>query len=195
LLASSMANFETLTTEAPESVEYQSQFGEVLAKQAELLVQSGKPNEARTALRSAVTHQRQAVRLGKDRDDARSLLGTHLVELAKVNLKLAAYKDAADSALELPQVVPSAQRGQACLDAARILARTVSQASADDKLAQAERDRLPRQYLGRTIILLREAIDSNPKLADQIKNDPDIKLLESRAEFQTIMNSLVKLGQ
>ena len=135
------------------------------------------------------------MRLGKDWGHARTLLGSHLVDLANVNLKLAAYKDAANNALELPQAVPSDQRGQGCLDAARILARLVFQASVNDKLAQAERDRLTRQYLGRTIILLREASDFNPKLADQIKNDPDIKVLESRAEFQTILNSLVKLGQ
>ena len=195
MLASSAAKFEALTTETPQSVEYQSQSGEVLAKQAELLVKIGKPADAKTALLSAVAHQRQAVRLGKDWGHARSLLGSHLVDLANVNLKLAAYKDAANNALELPQAVPSRQRGQACLDAARILARLVSQASANDKVAKAERDRLTRQYLSRTIILLREASDFNPKLADQIKNDPDIKLLESRAEFQTILNSLVKLGQ
>ena len=95
----------------------------------------------------------------------------------------------------MPQAVPIAQRSQGCLDAARILAKLVTRAGADARLAPAERDRLPRHYLGRTIILLREATDSNPKLADQIKNDPDIKLLESRTDFQTIMNSLVQLGQ
>jgi eukaryotic-like serine/threonine-protein kinase len=195
MLASSAAKFEALTAETPQSVEYQSQSGEVLAKHAELLVKIGKPAAAKTALLSAVAHQRQAVRLGKDWDRARILFASHLADLANVNLKLAAYKDAADNALELPQAVPSRQRGQACLDAARILARLVSQASANDKVAKAERDRLTRQYLGRTIILLREASDSNPKLVDQIKNDPDIKLLESRAEFQTLLNSLVKLEQ
>ena len=56
---------------------------------------------------------------------------------------------------------------------------------------QADRDRLTRNYLGRTIVLLREAIDSSPTLADQIKTDPDIKPLESRPEFHTIMNTLV----
>ena len=61
------------------------------------------------------------------------------------------------------------------------------------KLAQAERDRLTRSYLGRTVVLLREVIDTDPKLAEQIKTDADIKLLQSRPEFQTMMNTLVNV--
>ena len=83
-------------------------------------------------------------------------------------------------ALELPNVMPASTRDQGCLDAARILARLIAKASSDDKL-QAERERLTRNFLGRTIVLLREAIDTNPKLADQIKADADIKALESRS--------------
>lgn len=96
-------------------------------------------------------------------------------------------------ALEAPKAVPSATRPEACYDAARLLARLVIQASADEKLHQAERDRLPRIYLTRTVVLLREAIDSSPKLAEQIKADGDIKALEAKPQFQTIMNSLVDL--
>ena len=61
-------------------------------------------------------------------------------------------------------------------------------------LSQAERDRLTKSYLGRTAILLREVIDTDPKLAEQTKTDADIKLLKSRPEFQTIMDTLVMPG-
>ena len=91
----------------------------------------------------------------------------------------------------MPKVVPAASRPQACYDAAKVLARVVNQAGADDKLSQAERDRLTRIYLTRTVVLLREAIDSNPKLADQIRADRDIKALEKHPQFQAIMNTLV----
>ena len=50
-----------------------------------------------------------------------------------------------------------------------------------------------RGYLGRTAVLLREVIDTDPKLAEQIKTDADIKLLQLRPEFQTIMNTLVNI--
>ena len=123
------------------------------------------------------------------------MLGEQLLELAQANIKLEDYKAAAANALEVPNAVPNSAHGQGCLDAARVLARLVTRVDADQKLPQGDRKQSTRNYLGRTIVFLREAIDSDPKLADQIKNDADIKTLESRPEFQTIMNTLVNLGQ
>jgi hypothetical protein len=118
-----------------------------------------------------------------------------MIDLAKIHLKLGAYDEAARLALDVPKTVSLASRAQACYDAAQLLARLVAQVGADDNLPQAERDRSTRNYLTRAIVLLREAIDGGPKLAEQIKADPDIKALESRPQFQTIMNSLVDAGQ
>ena len=42
--------------------------------------------------------------------------------------------------------------------------------------------------------MLREAIDTDPKLADRIKKAPEFKALESRPEYQAMMNTLVDLG-
>jgi serine/threonine protein kinase/Tfp pilus assembly protein PilF len=193
-LTQSVTGLEQLVAEAPRTIDFRSHFGQVLEQHGKLLARNGKPDEAKTALTKAVAQQREAMRLGKDRDDLRGLLGSHLIELARVNLKLGAYQEAADDALEVPHIASLARRGQSCLDAARVLARLVVQVGGDMKLAQAERDRLARNYLGRTIVLLRDAVDSKATLGDQIRRDPDIKLLESRPEFQTIMNTLVDLA-
>ena len=91
--------------------------------------------------------------------------------------------------------MPESGRGEAYFDAARVLARLVGLVGADPKLVPADRERLIRPYLGHSIVLLREAIDSNPKLAGRIKDDPAIKALESRPEFKTMMSSLVDLGR
>ena len=115
------------------------------------------------------------------------------MDLADLNVKLGAYEQAARLALEIPKSVPASSRVEGCFDAARILARTVTKLSNDDKIAQAERVRLTQGYLGRTAILLREVIDSDPKLAEQIKTDADIKVLQSRPEFRTIMDTLVNV--
>jgi len=194
LLAQSLANLEKLANEAPRAIDYQSHMGIVLELQGKCLDQNNEPVLAKAALENAVEHQRQAVRLSKNGPSYRELLGGYLIELADLNLKLGAYKEAAANALEVPNAVPASNRAQGCLDAARSLARLISQAAADHKLAPNEGDQLTRNYLGRAVVLLREVIDTNPKLADQIKKDPDIKALESRPEFQTIMNSLVDLG-
>jgi serine/threonine protein kinase len=194
LMAKSEAGFERLAADAPKSVDYHSQLGFLLGRKADLLVQGGKLADAKSTLQRAVAQQTRAVELGKNRADTRTLLGKQLLDLAGLNLELGLYPEAADSALKVPQAVPDADRGQAYLDAARILARLVIRAGADERLAQADRDRLTRQYLGRTVVLLREAIDANPKLADRIKKDPEFKALESRPEYQTMMNTLVNLG-
>jgi hypothetical protein len=191
--AKAVTGLERLVADAPRSVDYHSQLGMALAQQGALLAEDGKLHEAKTALASAVDHQARAVELSRNRDDTRAWLGNHLLELAGVNLKLGADREAAESALKAPQAVPESSRGQAYLHAARILARLVIRAGADPKLAQADRDQSARNYLGRTIVLLREAIDADPQLAGPIKNDPDIKALEARPEFRAMMNALVTL--
>src|SRR5262249_61716345 len=118
----------------------------------------------------------------------RQSLGAPLVKLAQIDLKLGAYDEAVRLALDVPKTVPNTGRAAACLEAARILARLVAQIGGDGRLAQGERDRLTDHSLGRAIILVREAIDTDPKLVEPIKQDPDIKALESRPEIQAILN-------
>jgi eukaryotic-like serine/threonine-protein kinase len=195
LFAQSVANFEKLVANSPKAIDFQSHFGIVLALQAQLLVQIGKVVEGRAALENAVEHQRQAVELTKSGSDPyRQRLGAHELELADVYLKLGAYDQTVRIALEIPKSVPNSNRAEGCLDAARIMARLVTRINGDDKLAQDECSRLTRSCLGRTAVLLREVIDTNPKLAAQIKADTDIKLLQSHPEFRSIMDTLVNTG-
>ena len=79
------------------------------------------------------------MKLSRNRSDVRTFLGSEILELAQINLKTGAYKEAAVLALELPNVVPSTSRDQACFDAARVLARLVTRVNADPKLADAQR--------------------------------------------------------
>ncbi len=192
LFAQSVANFEKLVASAPKAIDFQSHFGIVLALQGKVLAQTGKTAEGRAALESAVDHQRQAVDLSKSGNAPfRQLLGAHQIDLADVNLKLSAYDQAARVALEIPTTVPNSSRAEGCLDAARLLARLVTRLSADQKIAQAKRDRLARGYLARIVVLLREVIDTDPRLAEQIKTDHHIKLLKSRPDFQTMMDLML----
>jgi serine/threonine protein kinase len=189
--ARSRENFEKLVTLAPGAFEIQSQFGIVLAEQGKWLDKTGKPADARTALSSAIDHQRQAMRLGKNPGSCRVALASHLAELADLNRKLGAYDEAARLALEVPKTVPNSSRGEACYDAAQVFARLVTQIAADQKLAQPERDRMARNYLSRTVVLLREAMDAGPEIADQVQSDPDIKALGARPQFRALMSNLV----
>ena len=188
--ARSAAIFEKLVAEVANEIDLRSHFGIVLEGQGNMLLETGKPAEAKKAMEGAIAQQRQAMRLSKNSDSVRALLGGHLIALARINLKLGAVEEAAANAIELPKIVPTSDRGQACLDAARILAQLVAQIEANTRLPEAERNRLIRNYLGRTMVLVTEGTDGSPKRSDEIKKDPHIKALESRPEFQTIMNAL-----
>jgi len=193
-IALAKAGFERLITEQPASIVGQSCLGIVLEAQARLLDQTGNPAEAKIALDGAIAHQRHALKLSHDGPSSREQLASHLLELARVDLELGADDEAAKLAIELPRAVRGSGRAQACFDAARLLARVVARLGGAVKLEPAERDRRSRNYVGRIAVLLREAIDTDPKLAEPIKTDADIRQLGSRREFRELLNTLVELG-
>ncbi len=195
ILDQAEASFEQVVAAAPKSIDYHSQLGMVQGLKAELLAETGRLREAAVVLAKAVEQQERAVQLSRNHSSMRKLLGDRLKALADVNFKRGAYQEAADGALRLPRVMPDSAHGEACLDAAWILARVADRVGGDPKLVPADRERLTRPYLTRSIMLLREAIDSNPKLVAGLKDDPAIKILESRPEFKTMMSSLVNLSR
>ncbi len=188
----SVAEFEKLAAAAPRAAEIQHHFGIALAEQGVWLDRAGKTAEAKGVLTAAVDHQTLAVQLSKNAPGCRVARAEHLIALADVNRKLGAYPEAARLALEVPRGLPTAARAKGCFDAARALARVVTQLGADRNIPEKERDHLTRVYLTRTVVLLRDAVDARPELSGPIKADPDIKVLESRPEFQAILSTLVE---
>ena len=186
-LAESVANFEKLVAGAPRSVDIQSVLGLVLALQGKWFDQAGRPVDARTALTSAVEHQRRAVQLSKNAPICRARLGEHLAELAGIHMKLGNYDDAGRLALELSKTVPNSTRAQACLDAARILARLLARVNDDARLAQGDRGRLTRTYIGHTVGLLHEAIVRDPELLDRVVTDPVFEKLHGIRGIEAIL--------
>ena len=165
----------------------------VSEQQGKLLAATGKPADARLAFEKAVTHEKEAVKLTDGKIAAyRSALVEHLTDLADTCTKLADYDAAVQAAIDLAKAAPDPGRGH--YEAAKILARSAAAIQGDAKLASARKEELTRKCLGRTVVMLREAIDANTKLADRIKAEPVFKQLLDRPEFQTMLNSLVDLG-
>ena len=135
------------------------------------------------------------MRLGKNPASCRLALASHLTELADVNRKLGAYDEARAWHSKCRRRFHCPAAPQACFDAAQVLARLVTQVGADPKLTAADRDRMTRNYLSRTVVLLREAMDAGPEIAEQIKSSADIKALESRPQFQTFMSNLAEVSK
>ena len=74
------------------------------------------------------------------------------------------------------------------------MAHCLRAADEDHALDRPERDEIGNRCTGRIAILLREAIDSNPKLGQQIKSDPELAPILARPELQSLIGSLVNLG-
>jgi hypothetical protein len=70
----------------------------------------------------------------------------------------------------------------------------VAASTQDSQLAPPRRDEIGRKCSGRIAILLREAIDANPKLGEAIKSDPELSAVLARPEFQSLLGSLDNLG-
>ena len=191
--ARSRAGLDLLASENSKAVDTQNYLGYVCEQQAKLLAKIGQPGKARQSIESAVAHQRQAVKLTDGKVPAyRLMLAGHFDVLASTCLKLHAYEDAIRAAIEIPKAAPTAERSY--LDAAKLLARCVAAANDDRQLDRVRREEIGRKCSGRIAILLREAIDSNPKLGERIKSDPELSPILAKPEFQSLLGSLVNLG-
>ena len=193
LFATSIAGLDQLAGENAKAVDTQNYLGYVCEQQAKLLVKIGQPEKAKASIEAAVAHQRQAIKLTDGRVAAyRLMLAGHLGVLAETCIKLRAYDDAIRAAVDLRKAAPASD--QTAFDAAKLMARCSAAAKQDDRLEGSRREEIARKCMGRVAILLREAIDSNPKLGQRIKSDPDLAPILARPELQSLLGSLVNLG-
>ena len=147
----------------------------------------------RQSIEAAVEHQRQAVKLTDGKVEAyRMMLAGHLGLLSKTCLKLQAYDDAIRAAIEVSKAGPAS--GEGFVKSARLLARCVAATNQDRQLAASRREEIGRKCSGRIAILIREAIDANPKLGETIKSDPELSGVLARPEFQSLLGSVDNVG-
>jgi tetratricopeptide (TPR) repeat protein len=183
-----------LVDEAPGEHMDRFYLGYFLEHQGKLLAKLGKPAEAKKALESAVAHQDEAVRITDGKAPAyRETLLSHLETLAELDLSLAAYDDARKAALRMPKAANAP--GAVHVAAAEILARIARRVHDDTGLDASLRNDLERKCLGSVVVMLREALDADPKLADRIKAEAAFKDLLDRPEFQALLGDLVDAGK
>ena len=193
LFAKSIAGLDRLAREFTKAVDTQNYLGYVFEQQAQLLAKIGELPRARQSIEAAVEHQRQAVKLTDGKVAAyRMMLAGHLAFLSKTCLRLQAYDDAIRAAIEVSKAGPAS--GDRFVRAARLLARCVAASDHDRQLAAARREEIGRKCSGRIAILVREAIDANPKLGESIKSDPELSTVLARPEIQGLLGSLDNVG-
>jgi serine/threonine-protein kinase len=191
--ATSIEGFTRLSSENPKAIDLQTYLGSVYEGQAQLWDKVGEREKARQSIEAAVAHEQQAVKLTDGKVAAyRIALRGHFGILAKICLELHAYDDAIRAAIEMSKV-PSAS-GQGYLDAAKLLVQDVAVANKDAQLDPPRREQIGRQCSGRIAILLRQALDANPKLGEKIRSDPELSPILARPEFQNLLGNLINPG-
>lgn len=184
--ATAIEGLTRLSNENPKDINLQTYLGSAYEGQAQLQDKIGQPAKARESIEASVAHEQQAVKLTDSKVPAyRIALREHYSVLAKTCLQLHAYDDAIQAAVEMSKV-PSTS-GQAYVDAAKLLAQEMTAASEDGRLEPARREQIERQCSGRVAVLLRQALDTNPKLAGKIKSDQDLAPLLARPEFRSLL--------
>jgi serine/threonine-protein kinase len=189
LYAASIEGFTQLANENPKAVDLQTYLGSVYEGQAQLLEKIGQREKARRSIEASVTHEQQAVKLTDGKVPAyRVALRGHFGILARICLELDDYDDSMRAAIEMSKV-PSAS-GQGYLEAARLLGREMAAANKDTQLEPPRREQIGRQCSSRIAVLLRQALDANPKLAEKIKSDDELSPLLARPEVRNLLGNL-----
>jgi eukaryotic-like serine/threonine-protein kinase len=186
--AAAIEGFTRLSNENPKAVDLQTYLGSVYDGQAQLWDKAGQLEKARQSIEASVVHEQEAVKLTDGKVAAyRIALAGHFAVLAKICLELRAYDDAIRAAVDMSKI-PSVS-GQRYVDAAKLLAQDMNVANKDTQLERARRDQISRQCSGRIAVLLRQALDTNPKLAEKIKSDPELSPLLSRPEIRSVLGN------
>jgi tetratricopeptide (TPR) repeat protein len=195
LFDESIARIEDLIKGSPRSIVDQYLLGYFSEQKGKLLAKLGKPAEAKIAFEGAVAHQREAVRLtdGKVPTYRATLVG-HLEGLANACLALAQYDEVSRAAQEMARAAPEPAAATR-FAAAKLFARSATLVREDTRLDPARRQKLLRGSLGSTVVMLREAIEGDPKLAAALESEPVFKKLRDQPEFENMLNSLVDTGR
>ena len=189
LYATAIEGFTRLSNENPKDINLQTYLGSSYDGQAQFLQKTGQLEKARQSIEASVAHEQQAFQLTDGKVPGyRIALRGHYSVMAKICLGLHAYDDAIQAAVEMSKV-PSAS-GQAYVDAAKLLAQDMNAASQDAQLEAARREQIDRECSGRAALLLRQALDANPKLAGKIKSDTELAPLLTQPEVRSLLGNL-----
>jgi serine/threonine protein kinase len=161
VLRESLAMREKLAAESPATPRYQSELAATQQNLASVRRLRGDLAEARALVEQAIARQKNALSANPDQPDYRRFLHTHYGCLTDILLQLGRHAEAAETAVELPRILPDSWQtfGQA---AAR-LGLCARQAAEDEKLPPDQRTAAAQAYEQRRKELLQEGLQRYPE--------------------------------
>ena len=135
---------EGLVKAFPREPEYRSHLGFALMQLGLAVREQGNLGESCRLFAAAVEHQQAALTVNPADEECRVSLRDTYLALAATEMRRSRYREAADAAVQLPQVYPD--RWQEHFRSITFLARCLTAAEKDSRLGKAERQELVASY-------------------------------------------------
>jgi tetratricopeptide (TPR) repeat protein len=159
---------------------------------AEIELASAQYASAQARLERALKEQRAYLKMQQLATSTSEELQQQLALLGKAVLLQGHYAEAAERALELPELAP--ERPEARIEAAELLAGCVPLAAADGMLEEQERQAQARRFGDKAIAQLRVALDGGYRPATPLGSNPELQPLSDRDDFQNLVAELGGIG-
>jgi serine/threonine protein kinase len=180
--------WQQLAIASPQVAKYQHALAGMLTNLAKLHNQRGEFKAAVALLEEARSHSQAALDKRPNDPGFRQSYRDHLVALAHSRLGLADHVRIATIAAEIARF--GYEPAYDTYYAGGMLARCVSLAAQDASLPEAQRKKLATSYTQQALARLRQAVRRGFKDVDELKKNPDLGPLRSRAEFRELLTEL-----
>jgi tetratricopeptide (TPR) repeat protein len=179
-----------LVADSPERPEYQNELAGTLGRLASIRQLQNDPKGAVTLLEQARPHHEAALRISPKNAAFRGACQTTLATLAQCLLEMNDHVRLAAAAEELAgfgyDPVNDSYNAAICLCRCTVLA------GQDEKLTEAERQKLSGQYTDRALALVARAVGQGYKDSRSLRFNPAFGPLRDRAEFKRSLAALEK---
>jgi tetratricopeptide (TPR) repeat protein/tRNA A-37 threonylcarbamoyl transferase component Bud32 len=181
---------QQLAHDFPAVPDYQNELAGTLVNLAELARSRQDYAGARRLLEEALPHHQAALKANPRHLVYRTFFRNNTQALADTSLHLGDHAEAAAAADRLAPLAVDPPND--LYNAACFLARCVPLAAKDDKLPEARRQELARDYADRAMTALRQAVARGFKDVAHLKKDRDLDPLRQRDDFQKLLADLEK---
>jgi tetratricopeptide (TPR) repeat protein len=180
---------EQLMKDYPGLPDHQNEVAGAMANLARLRLLNHKELDvARRLLEEALPHHEAVLRASPGHPVYRNFCRLNRWRLAETLLELKQHAAAAEAAEQFLQV--SFEMPRDAYTAAGLLAGCARLAADDEQLTQRERQQRATAYAESALSALRQAVDKGFTDVAQLKQDPTLDPLRSRAEFQQLVADL-----
>jgi tetratricopeptide (TPR) repeat protein/tRNA A-37 threonylcarbamoyl transferase component Bud32 len=191
--AKALAIRKRLADDFPKAPDYQNDVAGTLGNLALLALGRQDFVRARRLLEEALPYHRAALKANPRHPEYRTFFRNNTEALVTTLLHLGAHAEAASAADRLAEA--AVDPPEDLYNAACFLARCAPVAEKDEKLPEARRKEVAKNYADRALAALREAVAKGYKDVEHMKKDSDLDPLRGRDDFKKLVAELESAGR